>query len=287
MFEARWLIASLVLVGVLAAAGAAHAGALERLFAPKARLWDAWMRHQPDSPAGIDHGAWTGFLERHVVAGGDGVNRVAYADVPAADRRALAAYIDRLEAVPISGYARDQQFAYWVNLYNALTVDLVLDHYPVNGIRDINISGGLFARGPWGGKLVTVEGEQVSLNDIEHRILRPIWKDPRIHYALNCASIGCPNLAPRAYTADNFDALLERAARAYVNHPRGATVRNGRLRVSSIYEWFQDDFGGGDAGVLRHLLRYADEPLAASLAGIERISDDDYDWALNDAAGSG
>ena len=173
--------------------------------------------------------------------------------------------------------------AYWINLYNALTVDTVLNHYPVGSIRDISISPGLFNRGPWDRKLVTVEGQALSLNDIEHRILRPIWHDPRIHYAVNCASLGCPNLANTAYDGSHLDAMLDAAARAYVNNPRGAAVHDGKLTVSSIYRWYEADFGSTDAGVIAHLKRYAEPPLAAALNGISAIADDHYDWRLNDA----
>jgi hypothetical protein len=159
----------------------------------------------------------------------------------------------------------------------------VLEHYPVDSIRKIAISPGLFSAGPWGKKLVTVEGKALSLDDIEHRILRPIWRDPRIHYAVNCAALGCPNLQPEAFTADNEEALLERAAHDYVNHPRGATVADGKLTVSSIYVWYQADFGGTDRGVIAHLQHYAAPALAAALAPIERIGADRYDWSLNDA----
>ncbi|MFQ5783796.1 MAG: DUF547 domain-containing protein [Alphaproteobacteria bacterium] len=251
--------------------------------APKAELWERWTAHDPAATTRIDHDAWDGFLKRDVVTSGDGVNRLAYARVSAADRKALDDYIARLAATPISVYDRAEQLAYWINLYNALTVWVVLDHYPVRSIRDIDISPGLFSDGPWGRKLVTVEGEKLSLDDIEHRILRPIWRDPRIHYAVNCASIGCPNERREAFTAANADALLTQAARDYVNHPRGAAVSGRRLTVSSLYRWYREDFGGSDAGVIAHLRAYADPDLKAALDGVERIADDDYDWALNDA----
>ncbi len=125
----------------------------------------------------------------------------------------------------------------------------------------------------------------MSLNDIEHRILRPIWRDPRLHYALNCAAIGCPNLQPTAFAAANSEALLEAAARAYVNHPRGARIEDGKLIVSSIYVWFQEDFDGDDAGVIRHLTRHAAAGLRSRLASVASIYTLDYDWVLNDAAG--
>ncbi len=190
-----------------------------------------------------------------------------------------------MTAVPISAYKRDEQRAYWINLYNALTVKVVLDHYPVKTIRKISawFAIGLW-RGPWNRKLITVEGEGLSLNDIEHRILRPIWRDPRIHYAVNCASIGCPNLRKQAFTATNAETLLARGAREYLNHNRGAKIKDGRLIVSSIYVWFKEDFGDSDRGAIRHLQQYAESVLATALAHVKRIADDHYDWALNDNA---
>jgi hypothetical protein len=251
--------------------------------APKAEPWPRWERHDPAATVEIDHRPWHEFLQTHVVASSDGINRVPYGRIPRTQKEALDAYVARLAATPISHFAQPEQAAYWINLYNALTVKVVLDHYPIASIREIRISPGLFSVGPWGKKLIAVEGESLSLDDIEHRILRPVWRDPRLHYTVNCASLGCPNLAREAYTRANLEALLEAGARAYVNHPRGARLDGGRLTVSSIYVWFQEDFGGSDAGVVAHLRRYAAMPLAAPLADAARIAGHDYDWALNDA----
>lgn len=124
----------------------------------------------------------------------------------------------------------------------------------------------------------------MSLDDIEHETMRPTFRDPRVHYAVNCASIGCPNLWPRAWRAPMLERELDAAAAAFVNHPRGATVlADGRLRVSSIYTWFREDFGGNEAGVVAHLRRHAAPLLAARLAGRTAIAADAYDWAFNDA----
>jgi hypothetical protein len=251
--------------------------------APTAEPWKRWDASDESAPGTIDHSSWDGFLERYLVASEDGINRVAYRRVLPADRAALALYVARLCGHPVTAYARAEQLAYWINLYNALTLRVVLEHYPVASILDIDISPGFLSRGPWGKKLVAIEGEQVSLDDIEHRILRPLWRDPRLHYALNCASLGCPNLQPRAFTRAAMEPVLDRAARAYVNHPRGSRVVGGRLRVSSIYVWYKDDFGGSDRGVIAHLKRYAAPPLAAALAPVTFIDGDDYDWSLNDA----
>jgi hypothetical protein len=258
-------------------------GSGERLFAPRADLWDRWTAHDAGSTATIDHGAWDRFLAAYLSPGADGVARVDYAGVSAADKAALAGYIDQLAAVPVSTHNRDEQMAYWLNLYNALTVQVVVQHMPVASIRDIDISPGLLASGPWDKALVTVEGEALTLNDIEHRILRPIWNDPRIHYGVNCASIGCPNLAASAYTGVGWNGALDAAARAYVNHPRGVTVRGGDVIVSRIYDWFIEDFGGNEAGVLAHLKQYAKPDLAADLTRIGALSGTEYDWSLNAA----
>ncbi|MBM3564808.1 MAG: DUF547 domain-containing protein [Alphaproteobacteria bacterium] len=251
--------------------------------APRAELWARWTAHDPAATRSIDHSDWDALLARYNSAAADGSRRFDYAAVAAEDRRRLDVYVERLAAAPVATLGRDQQRAFWINLYNALTVRTVLDRWPVASVREISISPGLFSVGPWGKKLIAVEGESLSLDDIEHRILRPIWKDARVHYALNCAAVGCPDLQPVAFTAANTEMLLERAAGTFVNHPRGARIESGgKLRVSSIYVWFRDDFGdGSDAAVIAHLARYAEADLKARLAGALRIDDHGYDWAIN------
>lgn len=266
----------------LLAVNTTSAGSLERLFAPKAELWSDWLQSDAYSSRTIDHQAWGNFLKKYVTRDEDGITRLPYAGIIQVDRQVLKEYIIYLQTISISNYKRTEQLAYWINLYNAVTVDLVMQHYPVDSIRDIDISPGLFSDGPWGKKLLTIENRNVSLNDIEHRILRPIWKEPRLHYALNCASIGCPNLNVSAFTAANTDKLLEQGAFDYINHPRGVSVKNGELYVSSIYSWFQEDFGDNELAVIRHLIHYAAPKLAESLRDRESIDGDDYNWMLND-----
>jgi hypothetical protein len=252
--------------------------------APKAVLWERWLAHDPAATATIDHTPFARFLERYLLTFSDGVNRLAYAEVTAEDRRLLDGYVESLAATPISTFARPEQMAYWINLYNALTLQVVLDHYPTASIRDIDISPGLFSDGPWGKKLVAIEGERVALDDIEHQILRPIWRDPRIHYAVNCASIGCPNLRPEPYQPAELDRQLDQAAIDFINHPRGVSLDGDRLQVSSIYDWFQADFGGSEEGVLAHLKAFAEPELAMSLDRRQKIDAFVYDRRLNYAA---
>lgn len=251
--------------------------------APEAELWPRWQAHASTATIEVDHEPWNAFLSRYVVTR-DGMNLLSYAGVDAEDRAALDEYIATLEATDVDKLTRDQQFAFWVNLYNAATVRVVLDHYPVESIRDIDISPGFFSNGPWGAKVLTVAGESLSLDDIEHRILRPIWQDPRIHYVVNCAAMGCPDLARQPYRADNLEAMLEVAARAFVNHPRGVTVEAGKLTASRIYKWYRDDFGRDDSVLIAHLKRYARPALVAKLDTVTRIRTYKYNWALNDAS---
>ena len=247
---------------------------------PKSNLWPRWEKHNPADTRTIDHGAWDAFLGKYLdTKHPSGINRMNYKAVTAEDRKTLDDYVKRLQSVAISGYNRNEQQAYWVNLYNGYTVKLILDNYPVASIRKIKPR--FLSLGPWDEKVMTVEGEGLTLNDIEHRILRPIWKDARVHYAVNCASLGCPNLAGAAYTAENTDRMLDELAAQYANHPRGASLQNGRLKVSSIYEWFQDDFGGSWKGVIEHLKQYARPELQKQLASHDGPIDNNYDWTLN------
>jgi len=235
----------------------------------------------------VDHTAWTKLLETYVKPGPDGLNRVDYATFKVGGQADLKAYLLRLQATDPMKLGRNERFAFLANLYNAKTIDIVLDAYPVKSIKDIALGGGLVAAvtgGPWKAKVIKLGTHDLSLDDIEHGLLRKALKDPRVHYAVNCASIGCPNLKVRAFTGADLDTQLDTAARAYVNSSRGVRIDNGKLVVSSIYHWFKDDFGGTDAGVITHLRKYADPPLAAQLAKLKSLSDHGYDWSLNDTA---
>ncbi len=261
---------------------AAWSGAMQSDAAPRADLWPHWSHAGESAARTIDHQMWQKFLSTYVRQDKTGANRVNYGAVSKVHKSDLDEYIRRQAGITITGYPRDEQLAFWINLYNALTVQVVLDHYPVSSIKKINISPGWFSSGPWDKKLVTIEGKALSLNDIEHRILRPIWQDPRIHYAVNCASVGCPDLSRSAYLAATIEQQLSRASRNYINHPRGVTVLHGAVQVSSIYKWFQDDFGGSEQAVLRHIRQFASAELRYQLKNISDISSYQYDWTLND-----
>ena len=270
-FPVRVALAVLLLV---AAGGSVFA-------APQAELWPRWEAHDADSTARVDHAEWAAFLADHLVTDHpSGVNLIDYGAVPAADRNRLDAYVAYLEDVPVSSLNRDEQLAYWINLYNAATVKLILDNYPVDSIRDIR--PGVFATGPWDMELLEVEGIALTLNDVEHRIIRPIWQDNRIHYVVNCASTGCPNLHPEPITPANRERVFDAAARAYVNHPRGVRFEGSRLVLSSIFEWYVDDFSGDLEGVVDHLVGYVDSQTAERLRAHSGRVQYEYDWSLNE-----
>ena len=271
-------IAVILLVAMLIAA-AAHA--------QSAKLIPAWDASDKNSVARIDHGAWQEILNDYLRIHDSGVNRFDYGALKASagDFAKLASYLASLQSLDPRDYSRAEQKAYWINFYNALTVQVVADAYPVKSIKDIGESLlgslGIFG-GPWDDVHAKVAGRDLTLNNIEHGILRPIWRDNRIHYAVNCASYGCPNLCPTAFTADNTEELLDAGARAYVNHPRGVEFMDDDfIVISSIYKWYAADFGGTEKSVIEHLVKYADKALATRLRKFAGSVDYEYDWSLN------
>jgi len=264
---------------VLAAATTLYVSATAWAAGPEP--WDYWLPSNPNGAA-VNHSPWQGFLDRYLVELPDGSTRVRYDAVTAADRKALDDYLETLSTLDPRQLSRDTQLAFWINLYNAQTVRVVLDNPGKNSI--LRMGGGLLHfSGPWKKKYLAIAGQPISLDDIEHRILRPIWQDPRIHFAVNCASIGCPNLAPTAFTADNAEALMAAGKASYLNHPRGLHFDDdGTLVLSSIFEWYRVDFGGSRDALLDYLAE-ARPDLAGRLRNYSGPIDYEYDWSLNAA----
>lgn len=257
--------------------------ALKLIAAPEADLWARWSKSDESSKVIVSHETWDQLLQQFVIERDDGVALVAYDDFSDDDRQILDEYVASLEDTTVTKLNQDEQRAYWINMYNAVTVKVILDYDPTDSIREIDIASDVLANGPWKAKLVEVEGQELTLDDIEHRILRPIWQDPRTHYAINCGAISCPNLHARAFTAANMEATLDTLAKGYVNDPRGLQVNDGEVHASKIYEWFQVDFGGTEEAVLDHVRIYASDELREKLSGITSITSYGYDWALNKA----
>lgn len=249
--------------------------------APEADLWTRWTKHQSNSVQKINHKQWATFLDRNLITNDkSNIYLVPYSRVTNKDRKILQNYLKFLENINISNYSRSEQFAYWINHYNARTVELILENYPIDSIKNISFS--FFSFGPWDEELITVEGIDLSLNDIEHRILRPIWKDPRIHYAVNCASMGCPNLLPKPFTAETNEMLLDEAAKGYVNHPRGVRFEDEKLVLSKIFDWYLVDFGGSTDNLLQHILEYSESQLYQKIKQYKGKLEYEYNWQLNE-----
>jgi Protein of unknown function, DUF547 len=248
--------------------------------------------------APFDHGhsAWTALLKKHVVLMQQArASQLRYAGM-AVDRSTLKAYLASVAAVTpaaFQGFSRTQQMAFLINAYNAATVELVLTRYPdLASIKDVT---GLFGN-PWKQKIVPLLGTTMTLDQIEHETLRARgrYDDPRIHFAVNCASVGCPMLREEAYVAERLDAQLEEQARRFMSD-RSRNRWNAerqRLEVSKIFDWYGEDFRLGHQGIAslaafmaRHADVLADVP--ADRERIRAMKTDiaflDYDWKLNDA----
>lgn len=244
-------------------------------------LWPTWEVNNPLSKETISHQLWQEFLNKHVSTNDEKINLVDYGNLNQHDLDSLKEYIKYLSQIDISHYNRQEQLAYWLNLYNALTVQTVANYYPVANIQEINISPGLFSVGPWGANLITINAIPLSLDDINNRIIRPIWNDPRTHYALNNATIGAPNLNKQAYLGSLIEEQLNDSASAYINSFRGAQVIEGKLIISKIYDWYEEDFGGTKKDVIKHLLQFAKEPLRSQLKHTNTIDSYIYNWHIN------
>ena len=247
--------------------------------APYGDLWDYWAAHQPASNKSVEHQTWQSILNKHVSTSSDGINRVNYGGFSAADKQQLEDYLKYMSVLQPTQLSREQQLPYWINLYNALTVRVVLRHPGKDSIKQMKST--LFSFGPWDDEQTSIEGLAVTLNDIEHRILRPIWRDHRIHYAVNCASISCPNLSARAYTADNTQTMFAEAERNYLQHPRGLTfTQTGKLKLSSIFDWYREDFGTSEKELVKYLARIRSD-LSDELLNYSGSIEYHYDWSLN------
>ena len=242
---------------------------------------------------GFDHAhrGWDALLKKHVVLlPGKSASQVRYAEF-AKDRAALKAYLGALSAVAeaeFQGWPKAQQMAFLINAYNGFTVALILTRYPkLASIREL---GSTF-QSPWKKRFFTLLGQQRHLDWIEHEQLRPLYADPRVHTAINCASIGCPALRPEAFVPTRLDAQLDDGMQRFLADRTRNRMAAGKLQVSSIFQWFAEDFTqnrGGYASVKDLFARYADEladapaDRAAIRARTVPITYLDYDWALND-----
>lgn len=242
---------------------------------------DYWARGDARGAA-PDHGDWQRVLERFVIAEDDALNRVDYAGLRDDGLATLNRYLDAMTALDPRTLARDEQMAYWINVYNALTVRLIATNWPVRSI--LELGDGALARGPWDDPIVRVNGRALTLNDIEHRILRALWREPRIHFAVNCASVGCPDLQLRPFTGETLEAMLQSSAQRFLASPRGVSIDDTGMTLSSLFDWYAEDFGDGEAAVIDALADLADDATAAKLRSHGGRIRYDYDWTVNGLA---
>ncbi len=219
-----------------------------------------------------DHLAYGELLASHVHNG-----RVDYKGFKADERR-LDHYLDLLSQTDPALLDRNEQMAFYINAYNAWTIKLILDGYP--GVKSIKDLGSLF-QAPWKKKFVKLYGQTVSLDHIEHDILRPAFKDPRVHFAVNCASVSCPPLRGEPYSGKRLDWQLNDAVTNFINDGQSNYIDGDTLYASRIFKWFSEDFGNDIAGYIRS---YATGDLAVRMqkAGKSlKVEYLDYDWSLN------
>ncbi len=234
----------------------------------------------------IDYAAYAKLLESHVRPGtvnGIQLNVVDYRAVKA-DPNYTKALQDFATAKPETFQSKAERFAFWVNAYNLLAIKAVIDQYPTNSIKD----GGSPFQPIWKKKIGTVAGKEYALDEIEQGILRKEFKDPRVHFAIVCASLSCPDLRTEPYEAKRLDCQLDEAARTFFGNPTKGLVLgpDGRsVKVSSIFKWFREDFTMSGS-VVEFIRKKVDPTLATRIAGLtgDRLSYLDYDWSLNDAA---
>ncbi len=228
----------------------------------------------------IPHQLWNQLLHKYVDAQGN-VNYAAWKRSPQ-DMQALNQYLNTLSHASVSQRAsRAARLAFWINAYNAVTIRGILREYPTTSIR--NHTARLFGYNIWKDLYLFVGGRRYNLEQIEHQVLRKMG-EPRIHFAIVCASRGCPRLRNEAYTPDKVDSQLEDNARDFFAHPRRFRYRNGTFYLSPILKWFAEDFGGNQPAVLQSIARYLPSESArrAAQSGQGTVVYLEYDWSLND-----
>ncbi len=231
------------------------------------------VKNYPSNSLPVRHDLWDKLVQQHVSSEG-------WVDYPGflRDSSRLHQYLELLKNNHPNDqhWTPQQQLAYWINAYNAFTVKLIIDHYPLESIKDIK-NGIPFVNTVWDIKFIQIEGATYDLNNIEHGIIRAKFDEPRIHFAVNCASKSCPRLRNEAYTADRLDEQLTDQARAFLEDPSKNVVSPEYLQLSRIFQWYRGDFTGGGS-FIDFLNLYAPVTIEAGA----KVNYLDYDWTLNE-----
>lgn len=223
----------------------------------------------------VSHELWTELLQKHVAENGD----VDYKGI-IADSARFNEYLKLLSSAHPNkkNWSREEQLAYWINAYNAFTVKIIIDNYPVKSIKDIK-EGIPFVSDTWTIEFIDIEERTYNLNNIEHGIIRPDFEEPRIHFAVNCASISCPKLRNEAYTAEKLDQQLTEQAESFLRtESKNKFYSADKIKVSKLFDWFKGDFKKTAPSVIAFINKYGPVQVNKD-AEVEFM---EYDWNLND-----
>lgn len=212
----------------------------------------------------INHAKWNALLQKNVSKNGN-VNYKGFQK----DSKELQAYLNELSGnIPTKSWSKNATLAYWINAYNAYTVKLILDNYPTKSIKEIN--------DPWGKKFISLGNKKYNLEEIEHEILRKM-DEPRIHFAINCASFSCPNLLNEAYTETKLEKQLVAVSKSFINDKTKNTITSNKIEISKIFDWFSGDFKK-KGSVIDFLNQYS----TIKISSKAKVNYKDYNWKLNE-----
>jgi len=231
-------------------------------------------RFTPQNKA-INHDMWHQVLQKYVSTNGN----VNYKDLKN-NRKELDAYLKLLQANhPQSTWTEPERLAYWINAYNAFTVDLILQHYPLKSIRDI---GGLIKipgiQSAWDINFIVIEGKKYSLGDIEHKILRKEFNEPRIHFAINCASYSCPKLINQAFTANKLEQQLQQVTIDFIEDTKRNKITKDKVELSKIFDWYKSDFTADGKTLIQYINQFSKTKINSNV----KMSYLEYNWSLNE-----
>lgn len=241
-----------------------------------ALLLTAFLLSAPAAAAEPDYRLWQELLSKHY----DPVKGMNYRGLKA-DKARLDRLRQQMAAVDAASLSRPEQLAYWINLYNINVVGVVVDNYPVESIRDISTDP-IIRLNVFKKPSVRVKGGTLSLDDVEHKKIREPFKDPRIHFAINCAAESCPPIRPEPFVGARIGQQLDDQARKFLNGPMGVRLEQDVLHVTKIMDWFKDDFEQWGGGTVPFLRKYLSPDKAKKIGSKIEIEYDDYSWKLND-----
>ncbi len=221
------------------------------------------IKNVVNAQTAFSHESWNAILKANVSGGG----KVNYVGIKS-NISELDNYLELLsQNTPLSSWSKNKTKAYWINAYNAFTIKLIIDNYPVGSITDLH--GGK----PWDKKWINLGSKTYSLNDIEHVILRPTYNDPRIHFAVNCAAKSCPKVWNNAWTESNIESALDKLTREFVTNNSANQISEKSVNLSKIFEWYKEDFG--------NLIDFLNQYSTTKISSNAKVAFNDYNWKLN------